>query len=117
MIAFVADENFNHRIVKGLRRVISSIDIVRVQDIGLRTASDEVVLDWAAANERILLTHDVATIPHVAALRLAGGLAMPGIIIVPRHLPIGSAIDEISVVAECVTAEQIAGQIEYVPLG
>lgn len=32
MRRFLADENFNNRILRGLRREISDIDILRVQD-------------------------------------------------------------------------------------
>ena len=35
-----------------------TLDIVRVQDVGLRTASDPDILAWAASEGRILLTHD-----------------------------------------------------------
>jgi hypothetical protein len=35
MIRFVADEDFNNHIVKGLRRRSPTTDIVRLQDVGL----------------------------------------------------------------------------------
>ncbi|MCP3957013.1 MAG: hypothetical protein GY719_04090 [bacterium] len=43
-----SDENFNHRIVRGLLRRISGLDVVRVQDTPLHRASDPEVLEWAA---------------------------------------------------------------------
>ena len=39
-VSFAADENFNRNIVRGLQRRTASLDIVRVQDVGLRTAED-----------------------------------------------------------------------------
>lgn len=42
-VRFLADENFNNRIVLGLRRRDESIDIALVQDVGLRTADDPTV--------------------------------------------------------------------------
>ena len=35
-----------------------SVDLVRVQDVGLEQADDTSILAWAAENNRILLTHD-----------------------------------------------------------
>ena len=41
MIRFIADEDFDGRIVRGLFRRDASIDLVRGQDVGLSGASDE----------------------------------------------------------------------------
>jgi predicted nuclease of predicted toxin-antitoxin system len=70
-VRFVADENFNRRIVAGLHRRSTSVDIVRVQDVGLRSADDPTVLEWAGAASRILLTHDIVTMPEFARNPLA----------------------------------------------
>lgn len=43
-IRFVADENFNRRIVTGIQRRVMSLDLVRVQDVGLLGADDPTVL-------------------------------------------------------------------------
>jgi predicted nuclease of predicted toxin-antitoxin system len=75
MIRLAADENFNNDIVRGIVRRIPTIDIVRVQDVGLRTADDPTVLAWAADTGRVLLTHDIATITHYAYARVRAGQA------------------------------------------
>ena len=62
MLKFLADENFNRHIVRGLTRRKPEIDIARVQDVGLRTLDDVTILEWAENDQRILLTHDAATI-------------------------------------------------------
>ncbi len=67
---FLADENFDNTIIRGLERRQLDIEIVRVQDIGLSGKDDPTVLEWAAKEGRVLLTHDVATI-----------LAMPMIVL------------------------------------
>ena len=48
MLRFLADEDLTRAIVRGVLRTRPDIDIVRVQDVGLRTEKDPVVLDWAA---------------------------------------------------------------------
>jgi len=65
MIRFLADENFNHQIVRGILRQNSQIDVVRVQDVGLSGVDDPAVLAWAAQEGRIVLTHDVAKLLRI----------------------------------------------------
>jgi Domain of unknown function (DUF5615) len=45
---FLADENFDNQILKGLRNSIPNFDIVRVQDTEIYHSSDQQVLEWAA---------------------------------------------------------------------
>ncbi|WOQ17354.1 DUF5615 family PIN-like protein [Raineyella sp. W15-4] len=47
-VRFLADEDFNRAIVNGLLRLAPETDIVRVQDVGLRTLDDPTILAWAA---------------------------------------------------------------------
>jgi len=47
-ISLLADENFKGPIFEELLRLRPSLDLVRVQDVGLRTAGDRAVLEWAA---------------------------------------------------------------------
>ena len=58
MLSFASDENFNNDIVRGLLRRIPDLDVVRVQDVGLSGADDPDILEWAANDGRIMLTHD-----------------------------------------------------------
>ncbi|MFV0315350.1 MAG: DUF5615 family PIN-like protein [Microthrixaceae bacterium] len=69
-VRFLADENFNRKIVVGLQRRIEDLDLVRVQDVSLRTAEDPEVLEWAAEHGRVLLTHDIQTVPDFAHRRV-----------------------------------------------
>jgi len=93
-LRFLSDEDFTNRIVRGLLRSLPTLDILRVQDVGLRKRPDTEVLEWAAKEGRILLTHDADTMIEFAKNRLAAGLAMPGIVEIPQTLPIGEAIAE-----------------------
>ena len=47
-IRLLADENFDHKTLSGLKRREPALDIVAVQDVGLRQADDSQVLEWAA---------------------------------------------------------------------
>src|SRR5688572_2728648 len=101
MLALAADENFDNRIIRGLFRRNQTLDLIRVQDVGLIGAADPVVLAWAAEAHRMLLTHDVSTMVQHACDRIAAGLPMPGLIECPKDLPIGIAISEVRLIAEC----------------
>ncbi|MFE1748496.1 DUF5615 family PIN-like protein [Coleofasciculus sp. H7-2] len=91
-------------------------DIVRVQDVGLSGVDDPTVLEWAAQEGRILLTHDVATITQFAYERVAAGLSMPGVFEVSLDVSIGRVIEDILLLAECTLEGEWEGQIRYLPL-
>jgi hypothetical protein len=116
MLPLAADENFNNDILRGVRRHCPAVDIVRVQDAGLSSADDQAVLGWAAQVGRVLLTHDVATMTRYAYDRVREGKPMPGVFEVGRHVPIGVAIEEIVLLAECSLAGEWEGQVRYLPL-
>jgi hypothetical protein len=116
MLLFLSDENFNNDIVRGLLRRKPQLDIVRVQDVGLTGADDPNVLEWAAQENRVLLTHDVTTITKYAYERIEAGKSMPGVFEVSRAVPIGRAIEDILLLAECSLEGEWEGQIVYLPL-
>lgn len=116
MLKLAADENFNNDIVRGLLRRKPDLDIVRIQDVGLSGADDPTVLEWAAREGRVLLTHDVSTLTRYAYERVEKGLPMPGVFEVGRHVPIGRAIEDILLLAECSEEGEWEGQIRYLPL-
>jgi hypothetical protein len=116
VLALAADENFNSDIVRALLRRRSDLDIVRVQDAGLTGADDRRILAWAAAQGRVLLTHDVSTITRFAYERVEQGLPMPGVFEVAYDIPIGSATNDILLIAECSLPGEWEGQVRYLPL-
>jgi len=116
MIKFLADENLNNQIVRGVLRQNPDIDIVRVQDVGLKGADDPDVLSWAAQEGRIILTHDLATMIAFAYERIQAGLLMPGLFEVKRRVPVGLVIEEIILIAECSLDEEWEGQVRFLPL-
>ena len=100
MLKLLADENFDNTIVRGLLRRNPNIDIVRVQDVGLLGEDDPTILAWAAQENRVLLTHDVATITNYAYKRITQGQPMPGVIEVITDTRIGQVIEDIFVSAQ-----------------
>ena len=116
MLRLVADENLNNSIVRGLLRRQPELDIVRIQDVGLSGTDDPTVLEWAAREGRVLLTHDVSTITRYAYERVRAGQPMPGVFEVGRNVPIGRAIEDILLLAEYSFDDEWEGQVRYLPL-
>jgi len=116
MLRLAADENFNNNIVRGLLRRKPELDIVRVQDVGLSGANDPTVLEWAAREGRVLLTHDVSTITRYAYERVEAHQPMPGVFEVSRAVLIRRAIEDILLLAECSLEGEWEGQVRYLPL-
>lgn len=116
MLRFLADEDLNRAIVRGVQRVNPDIDIVRVQDVGLRTQEDIVILNWAANEGRVLLTHDVTTMPEQAYERVINNLPMPGVFVIHQEESISRVIEEIILIAECSLEGEWEGQVNYLPL-
>ena len=48
LFRLLADENFNNHILRALTAAVSTIDVVRVQDVDLLGVDDPAVLAWAA---------------------------------------------------------------------
>ncbi|MEK6299862.1 MAG: DUF5615 family PIN-like protein [Acidobacteriota bacterium] len=63
MLRFLADQNFDGDIVRGLLRSIPNLDIVTAHEQDLSEAPDPDLLEWAASHERVVLTHDRRTMP------------------------------------------------------
>lgn len=113
---FLADEDFNNDILHGLQTRLPDIDILRVQDTEVYQADDPKVLEWAAQQGRILLTHDVQTMPGYAYQRVVAGLPMPGIIEVRQQLAVGDAIEELLILIGAGTPADFENQVWYVPM-
>ncbi len=113
---FATDENFDGRILNGLRTRLPDLDIVRVQDTEMHKSPDDKLLVWLADEARILLTHDVRTMPRFVYERVRTGQPVYGLIEVHKDTPIGVAIDELEVVIGAGTPEDFENQVRYIPL-
>ena len=116
MIRFLADENLQIQIVRGLLRRNPGVDIVRAQDVGLRKAKDLAVLAWAAAENRILLTHGAETMPDAAYKRLAAGERMVGMFVIPWTAPLGPVIEDLLLIAAASDPAEWDTHVKFLPL-
>jgi hypothetical protein len=112
---FLADADFNHEIVRGLRRREPSIDFQGAHDGGVIGISDPEVLRLAAESGRILVSHDRKTMPthfaHFLECR-----SSPGVIIVSQDLDIGAAIEDLLLIWATTDAEEWFEHLGFVPV-
>lgn len=94
-IRFQPDEDFNGEIVAGLRRKRPGIDVLSAKDAGLLHAPDPDVLAYAADHGRILLSHDITTMPIHFDTFILSGRESPGLMLIAQEMPIGRAIDAV----------------------
>ena len=93
-LRFLADANLDQHIVAGLLRREPSIDFELPQSVLADGVEDPVVLAIAASLGRVLVTHDVRTMPFHFS-EFIGHSTSPGLILVPQNMQIKSVIDEL----------------------
>jgi predicted nuclease of predicted toxin-antitoxin system len=116
VLRLLSDENLHGDIVRGHFRAMPDLDLVRFQDAGLSEADDPAILEWAAEQGRIVLTHDRKTIPGFAYERVIQGEPMSGVFLISDSMPIGQAIAEILLAVEGSEQEEWNGLVTYFPL-
>ncbi|MCG3162806.1 MAG: hypothetical protein JMDDDDMK_04159 [Acidobacteria bacterium] len=116
MLRILLDENFNHRILRGIEQLVPDLDYIIAQDSELGRASDPVLLAWAAEHQRVIITHDINTVTKYANERLRYGKPMAGVVIVPEDMAIGTAVEELAILIACSEPEEIENQVKYVPI-
>jgi Domain of unknown function (DUF5615) len=116
MLRLLSDENLNGDIIRGLFLRKPDLDLIRVQDVGLIEIEDPAILAWAAENQRIVITHDRATMPDFAYERLVRGEIMSGMFVVNDRMPIRQAIDELLLLIDCTEQTEWKETVLYIPL-
>ncbi len=111
MLLLASDADVHGEIIRGLRRRMLEIDLIRAQDALPEGTPDPSILAWAAAENRVLITNDRNTMVGFAYQRVATGETVPGLIATTNEQSIGSAINDILLIAEYMPEEEIRDQI------
>ena len=115
MLRLLSDENFNGDVIRGLLLQHPDLDLLRIQDVGLEGTDDQTILAWAAANGRIVVTHDRATMPDFAYSRVATGQVMPGVFIFNDRMSIRQAIETLMMMDACSEQAEWTNLVVYLP--
>ena len=63
MLRLLIDHNVDYDILRGLFHRLPQLDAVTAFEIGMSKATDAELLNWAALAGRVLVTHDLQTMP------------------------------------------------------
>ena len=116
MIRFLADEHIPPSIVRAIRRDLGEESVVEVRATELRESTDAELLEWAADNGYVVLTYDKRTLVPDANDRIAAGLEMSGVVVIRRGVPTNDVVNDLMLIGQCGTLEDLKGQIYFVPL-
>ena len=112
---FLADEVLRRAVVLGVRRREPTISFVTSSDVGARGMDDAAVLKMAAQHGRIVVSHDVRTMPnHFRAF--VEREAHPGLILVPQRLKLSTTIEDIVLLWLASEPAEWANRICFLPL-
>jgi hypothetical protein len=93
-IRFQADNDLNRLIIAATFRREPAVDFQTAQTAQLDHLDDEAVLQRAASEGRILVTHDKRTLPKHFASFLSKGNSSPGVLLViPQDVPLRIVVD------------------------
>lgn len=107
---FLADENFNNDILRGVWRRISN-----ASDTEIASADGPHVLKYATEQGYIVLTHDVNTMRGYFYNRVKEKLPVPGLFLVHKQTPVGRVADALELIILASEASDWMGKATYLP--
>jgi hypothetical protein len=110
-VGFRADNDLDRDIVRGLLRLEPNIDFEAEPLNGL---DDQTVLLIASREDRILVTHDISTIPPLF-FRLREEHRLPGVILTPQIYPIGKAVEQLHLIWVLTETTEWRNRICFLP--
>jgi Domain of unknown function (DUF5615) len=115
-VRFLADEDLDADIIRGLHSREPAIDILDVKTAGLRGIADPEILELAAREDRVLITHDRNTMTRYFHDRVAAGMPAPGMFILPQQsAAIGAIIESLLLVWMASQSDEWRNQMVYLP--
>lgn len=110
-VRFQADNNLRRAIVRGFLRRLPSADF---QSEPLDAIDDLAVLQIAAQAGRIVVSHDVRTMPAAFSEYRRIGHS-PGVLLTPQLWPVAECIDQLVLIWELTEAAEWQDRICYLP--
>ena len=107
-LALLCDEHIPFPVIDGLIR--RGIDVTTVQQLGMRSALDQLILEAARQQGRVVYTNDADFLRHHAV-----GINHSGIIY--HHTlehSVGEAIRRFSLVCELLSPQEMMGRVQFV---
>lgn len=111
---FQGDENFSGPVIDGLLRKNPRIDFRTSHSMQLAGLLDDKVLQRSAADNRILVTHDLRTMPVHFGVFITNSNS-PGVIVIPRSMSISASVEELFMIWAASEHEEYFNRIVTLP--
>lgn len=113
-LAYYFDHHVDERVAHGLRQ--HGLDVLLTKDEGTQQLADELLLSRAAGLNRVLVSND-SDFLEITARWLEQGQRFTGLVSIRnQYIPVGKAIDDLRLIAEVLTSEDMMNHVEYIPL-
>jgi len=114
-VRFQADADLNQIILWSLIRHEPQVDFQTATEAALAGLPDQDVLAVAMAEGRVLVSHDQTTMPRHFADFIPSKTS-PGLIVIPQHLPLFSAVEDLLLIWSASEADEWINRICFLPL-
>jgi len=114
-VRFLADADLNHAIVQGVRLREPAVDFKSAHEANLAGLPDDDVLEIAAQEGRVLVSHDKRTMPVHFAARISQSRASPGVLLAVPNASVAEIVECLLVVWSASPEGEWADQIHYLP--
>jgi hypothetical protein len=101
--------------VTGVQRREPALDFLTANDGGIEDRGDPDVLESAARQGRILVSHDTSSMPVHFFDRLRSGRSSPGVFLVRQRASVAQVVESILLVWSASAPGDWAGYIHYLP--
>ena len=112
---FLADANFDLVILSAVKRREPDFDFQTAHEAGLAGLADPDVLAVAAQSGRVLLTHDVRTMPRYFASFIEEQISS-GVLLIPQSLPRRDVVEDLLLLWIAMDSEEWNNRIMSLPL-
>lgn len=117
MMRLLLDEHVEAAVQRELRRLAPELTVTRVGDgVGPpKETPDPELLIWCESEGALLVSRDRRTLPGHITAHLNGGHHIPGVLIVPPRMGVGTIIEELYAIAMASFEGEYADTIRYLP--
>jgi len=92
------------------------MDFRTAEEAALRGLPDPDVLELAAGEDRVLVTHDVRSMPGHFAEFVRAGMGSAGVFLIPDRVPVAVAIDDLVLIWSASDAAEWRNRLVWLPL-
>lgn len=114
-VRFLADADLNYAIVQGVHLREPAVDFKSAHDARLEGLPDREVLEFAAREERVLVSHDKSIMPVHFAARAGAGLTSPGVLLALPSASVGEIVESLLIIWSASRETEWANRIHYLP--